>query len=92
VLDYVVVKEHEHYRRGRAPGEVARLIAEGLQAGGLGADRREEIHPEPQAVARAVEIMRPGDVVVILADEPLAVLAQLQPLVDGPEAGENGPA
>ncbi|HEX8243238.1 MAG TPA: cyanophycin synthetase, partial [Longimicrobium sp.] len=92
VLDYVVVKEHEQYRRGRAPGEVARLIAEGLQAGGLGADRREEIHPEPQAVARAVEIMQPGDVVVILADEPLSVLAQLQPLVDGAGPGANGPA
>ena len=32
VLDYVVVKEHDQYRRGRPAGDVARLIAEGLEA------------------------------------------------------------
>lgn len=87
VLDYVVVKEHEHYRRGRPPGEVARMIGEGLEAGGLGADRREEVFPEPEAVARALEIMRPGDVVVILADDVPDVLAQVQPLMSDDTPG-----
>ena len=44
-----------------------------------------------EAVARALEIMRPGDVVVILADDFLDVLAQVQPLVDG-DASSGGEA
>ncbi len=82
VLDYVIAKEHAHYRRGRAPGESAARIAEGLAAGGMGADRYETVWEEPEAVARALEMMQPGDLVVILADDLSAVMAQLQPLVD----------
>ena len=80
-LDYVIVKEHPAYRRGREEGEVARLIAEGLDAGGLGPDRRETVLPEPEAVARALEMMEEGDVLVIVADDTAAVLEQLRPLV-----------
>jgi cyanophycin synthetase len=87
-LDYVVVKEHEHYRRGRAPGEVSRLIGEGLERGGLGADRHESVFAEGAAVDRALELMHPGDLAVILADDVPAVLAQLRPLVNG--NGSNG--
>ncbi|HEU4559306.1 MAG TPA: cyanophycin synthetase [Longimicrobium sp.] len=83
VLDHVVVKEHPQYRRGRPEGEVVRLIGEGLDAGGLGADRREAVFDETAAVERALEIMEPGDLVVILGDDVIDVLAQLQPLVDG---------
>jgi cyanophycin synthetase len=83
VLDYVVVKEHHKYRRGRPAGDVARLIAEGLEAGGLPSDAHEAVLPEPVAVARALEIMRPGDVVVILADDWLDVLAQVKSLTGG---------
>jgi hypothetical protein len=36
---------------------------------------------EPAAVARAVALMEPGDLVVILADEVPQVLEQLRPLV-----------
>ncbi|HEX6038428.1 glutamate ligase domain-containing protein [Longimicrobium sp.] len=82
VLDYVIAKEHGHYRRGRAPGESAALIAEGLRAGGMGEDRYELVPEEPDAVARALEMMRPGDLVVVLADDLPAVMAQLRPLVD----------
>ena len=82
VLDYVVVKEHEKYTRGRPAGEVVRLIAEGLEAGGLAPDAHEAVLPEPEAVARALEIMRPGDLVVVLADDSLDVLAQVQAFGD----------
>ncbi|HYW12513.1 MAG TPA: cyanophycin synthetase [Longimicrobium sp.] len=82
VLDYVVVKEHDHYRRGRPAGDVARLIAEGLEAGGLGPGSHEAVLPEPDAVARALTLMEPGDVVVILADDSLDVLAQAQAFLD----------
>jgi cyanophycin synthetase len=86
VLDYVVVKEHDKYRRGRPAGDVARLIAEGLEAGGLRADCHEAVLPEPEAVARALELMQPGDVVVILADDSLDVLAQVKSLTGGDDA------
>jgi cyanophycin synthetase len=86
VLDHVVVKEHDKYRRGRPAGGVARLIAEGLEAGGLPADRHEAVLPEPEAVARALQLMQPGDVVVILADDSLDVLAQVRSLI-----GEDDP-
>ncbi|HET7230636.1 MAG TPA: cyanophycin synthetase, partial [Longimicrobium sp.] len=81
VLDYAVVKEHDTYRRGRERGEVARLIGEGLRAGGMGADRQEAVLSEREAVERALELMEPGDLAVILADDVMDVLAQIQPLV-----------
>jgi cyanophycin synthetase len=82
VLDYVVVKEHDQYRRGRPEGDVARLIAEGLEAGGLRPDCHEAVLPEPEAVARALALMEPGDLVVILADDSMDVLAQVQSVID----------
>ena len=90
VLDYVIAKEHGQYRRGRAPGESARFIAEGLEAGGMDAARYEIVVEESAAVARALEMMEPGDLVVILADDLPAVLAQLRPLLEAGEAGEAG--
>ena len=83
VLDYVVVKEHEQYRRGRPAGEVARLIGEGLEAGGFGPAQHEAVLSEPEAVDRAVELMSPGDLVVILADDVTAVLRQIAALGNG---------
>ncbi|HEX7240712.1 MAG TPA: cyanophycin synthetase, partial [Longimicrobiaceae bacterium] len=84
-LDHVVVKEHDRYRRGRAAGEVSRLIGEGLEAGGLPADRWETVLREPEAVARALDLVEEGDLLVILADDTADVLAQLRPLVvEGP--------
>ena len=38
--------------------------------------------PEPEAVARALTLMEPGDVVVILADDSMDVLAQAQSFLD----------
>jgi len=90
VLDYVVVKEAEQYRRGRPPGEVSRLIGEGLERGGLGADRRETVEFEDAALVRAMDLMEPGDLVVILADDVPAVLAQLAPLVSSNGAPPTG--
>ncbi|MDP9348332.1 MAG: cyanophycin synthetase, partial [Gemmatimonadota bacterium] len=80
-LDYVIIKEHPHYRRGRRPGEGAGLIAEGLRAVGFPPDAYETVLPEPEAVARALEIMEEGDLVLVLADDTTAVLAQVEPLV-----------
>jgi cyanophycin synthetase len=69
-MDYVIFKEHEHYRRGRAPGEGARLLAEGLLATGYSPDRVATFDDERQAVEHAIELMRPGSVVAVIADGP----------------------
>jgi cyanophycin synthetase len=80
-MDYVIAKEHPKYLRGRAAGGVARLIGEGLEEGGLPPERWETVLSEPEAVARALEMMEDGDLVLIVADDTAAVLAQLQPHV-----------
>jgi cyanophycin synthetase len=80
-FDYVIAKEHPHYLRGREPGGVARLIGEGVEAGGLSSDQWETVLSEPEAVDRALEMMQDGDLVLIVADDTAGVLAQLQPHV-----------
>ncbi len=83
-LDHVIVKEHPKYRRGRAEGETARIIAEGVREAGVPQEGIETVLPEPEAVARALEVMGEGDVLLIVADDTAAVLEQLRPLlVDG---------
>lgn len=82
-LDYVIAKEHPKYLRGRPAGGVAQLIGEGLEEGGLPPERRETVLSEPEAVARALEMMEDGDLVLIVADDTAAVLAQVQPHVIG---------
>jgi cyanophycin synthetase len=81
-LDYVILKEDDN-RRGREPGEIARVIGEGLAEVGIGPDRIETVYGEPQAVARAVEQMQDRDLVVILVDDVPGVLEQLRPLRAG---------
>src|SRR3954471_3345157 len=81
-LDYVILKEDEN-RRGREPGEIARVIGQGLAEVGIGPDRTETVYSEPEAVTRAVEQMQNRDLVVILVDDVPGVLEQLRPLRAG---------
>jgi cyanophycin synthetase len=78
-MDYVIFKEHERYRRGRAPGEAARMLAESLLATGFPADRVAHFDDERVAVEHAIGIMRHGSVVAIMADDGSAVQEQLRP-------------
>ncbi|MDB4881305.1 MAG: cphA [Gemmatimonadetes bacterium] len=81
-MDYVIFKEHERYRRGREPGEAARMLAEGLLATGFPAERVAHFDDERDAVAHAIGVMRHGGVVAIMADDGLAVLEQLRPYAE----------
>jgi cyanophycin synthetase len=81
-MDYVIFKEYERYRRGRPAGEGARLLAEGLLATGFPPERVATFNEESDAVAHVIDVMRPGDVVVIIADGP-SVLQQFSPGVLG---------
>ena len=66
-------------RRGRRPGEIAELLVEGLRGAGLHGDQIEVVPDERAAVARALEVIGDGDLLVILADHVGAVLAQIRP-------------
>jgi cyanophycin synthetase len=76
-LDLVIMKEHAVYRRGRAPGAIAELMAEGLRATGFPDDRILTFTEEHDAVAHVMSVMEPGDIVIIIADDTKAVAAQL---------------
>jgi cyanophycin synthetase len=77
-LDRVIVKEDDD-RRGRRPGEIAELLVEGLRRAGLHGDQIEVQPTEAAAVTRSLEVIGDGDLLVILADDVSAVLAQLRP-------------
>jgi cyanophycin synthetase len=72
------VKEDDD-RRGRRPGEIAELLVEGLRRAGLHGEQIEVLPTEAAAVERSLQVIGDGDLLVILADDVTAVLAQLRP-------------
>ena len=69
-FDEVIVREDDR-TRGRARGETAALIAEGLQearAGGARVGHVEIVTDELDATKRAIDRARPGDLVVLCVD------------------------
>jgi len=76
-LDRVLVKE-DHDLRGRDPGETAALLIDGLRAGGMHGDQIETVAEERDAVRQALGMLGEGDLLVILADQVPAVLAEVQ--------------
>jgi cyanophycin synthetase len=78
-LDLVIMKEHEVYRRGREPGEINRVMTEGLLAAGQPPEKTASFVEEHDAVDHVLSVMQPGDVVVIIADDTEAVTEQLRP-------------
>jgi cyanophycin synthetase len=78
-LDYVILKEDDNLR-GRSPGEVARIIGEGLAEAGIGDHQVTTLYSEREAVERALQQMQERDLVVVLVDDVPAVLEQLGPL------------
>jgi cyanophycin synthetase len=63
--DHVVVKDMETYLRGRAPGEVPRLLADEFSRLGLPDEAISNPGPEIAGVRRALEWARPGDLLVL---------------------------
>jgi cyanophycin synthetase len=77
-LDYVIVKEDDD-RRGRAEGEIAKLVIDGLTTHGLARENIEIVHAESLAIERALSMLGENDLAVVLADDVAAVLDQLGP-------------
>jgi len=63
--ELVVVKENEAHLRGRAPGEIPRLIHAALLAAGLPESSLPLRASEMEAVRCAIEWARPGDVLAL---------------------------
>jgi cyanophycin synthetase len=77
-LDRILVKEDDDIR-GRQPGDVTRLLLEGLREGGLDESRIETGFSETSGVQRLLEVLGDGDLGVVLADDVRAVLDAIQP-------------
>lgn len=60
--------------RGRAPGEVSRLLARALREAGVAPDRIEEIEPLDEALHALFAAARAGDLLVVPAEYPEQVL------------------
>lgn len=67
MFDYVVFREDPD-RRGRAPGEVPRLLRDGALKAGCVASQIALVADEADAVDHALRKAHPGDLVVIAAD------------------------
>jgi cyanophycin synthetase len=79
-FDDVIVREDEH-TRGRERGECAALVMEGVQeamAQGARAGSVEIIVDEQEAVRRALDRSRPGDLVVLCADHARRVWQEIE--------------
>jgi UDP-N-acetylmuramyl tripeptide synthase len=64
-VDHVVVKEMEAYRRGRAIGEIPGILADEFRRLGLPDEAIEYGESEVDAVRRALDWARPGDLLVL---------------------------
>jgi len=67
-FDELIVREDE-LRRGRREGEGARLVREGALAASFPEGHLTTILREPEAVEHALQMARPGDLVILLATE-----------------------
>jgi cyanophycin synthetase len=79
VLDHVIVRD-DKYRRGRPPGEISRIIAEGLREGGMSEEHIDVVHDEEEALEHAMSYMKDNDLIFILADDVPRVLEQVRQL------------
>ncbi len=97
-FDDVIIREDRN-PRGRAPGETAELILEGVRevqtSGGARAGSVEIVLDEMEAARRALDRSRPGDLVVLCVDYATEVYTELESRLGSatPEvlrASENG--
>lgn len=76
LFDVLVLREDEGLR-GREPGTIAALMREGAMAAGCSPDRIHTVLPEDCATDLSLRLARPGDLVVLMADNIEAVWEQI---------------
>jgi cyanophycin synthetase len=67
-FDHYVCHDEDH-RRGREEGEVAGILADALRDADVSRDQIEVIPDEEQAVAAILASAKPGDLLLLLADD-----------------------
>lgn len=80
--DHVILKDMDHYLRGRAPGEVPGLLETGLAEAGFETDRIVTILDESDAVGALLAWARTGDVLVLPIHSPRSRYAVAE-MLDG---------
>ncbi len=75
-FDVIVAKEDTNLR-GREAGDVARLLREGAIEGGASPESIHEYGDEQTAIDFALGLAKPGDLVVLFADDVTAVWKQV---------------
>jgi cyanophycin synthetase len=79
-FDEVIIREDRN-TRGRVRGETASLVAEGVkqaQREGARAGSVEVVNDEMEAVRRALDRSRPGDLILVCVDDPEGVIQELE--------------
>jgi cyanophycin synthetase len=76
-FDRVIIKE-DIDRRGRARGEIAELLSEGLVQGGMDPSRIEVLYEEGEAIRRGLDLLGEEDLLVIHADKVPGTLAAVR--------------
>jgi cyanophycin synthetase len=83
--DYTIFKDSRKYLRGRAPGAMLPLMHHGFDAAGGGA--QEDAPDERAAALRAVEMLQPGDTVVLMCIEDYDFLLEHFQQIGSPVTG-----
>jgi len=73
----IVVPKEDSSRRGRKSGEIAALLAEGAREAGRSPESIFPRTDEKEAIELAMSMAKPGDLVVIFADDVTAVWKQV---------------
>jgi cyanophycin synthetase len=76
-FDHVIIKEDVDLR-GRAPGDIGRLIRQGLVEGGLPSTEIEEIRGEANAIEHAMTLLADDDLLVVFAEKVPSALASVR--------------
>ena len=90
-FDHLVFREAPD-NRGRAAGEVIRLLTEGASAAGCDPSRITGLHREEEAVEACLRMARPGDLVILTPTRVEAVWRQMldfRPAADADGAPEG---
>ncbi|HEY3571728.1 MAG TPA: cyanophycin synthetase [Thermoanaerobaculia bacterium] len=88
-FDLILLREDDDLR-GRQPGEVAGILREGLLETGFCPERIVNGYfKEDEAVRRALEMARAGDLLVIFGDKLARIWEQIVSFKPGPEVGER---
>lgn len=80
-FDRIYIREDDN-TRGRPPGEIASLLAAAAERGGLDPSRIAIVLDELEACRRAVDESERTDLVILMADKPVAVWEMLTAMAD----------